>query len=157
MYFTTEKDFVNIEFPAEKSIILDEAGKAIGYKRKLNGKEFPPASKVAGIDTLKANPDQIISFAWHLIETKRFDEAILYLNRELELVPDENTATDYLAHCYLFKNEYNKAIKLYNEYLNKKVDDQVSLKDNLKWEFDFFKKNGFDKTLIEKVKAAVKL
>ena len=157
MYFTTEKDFVNIEFPAEKSFILDGAGNAIGYRRKVKGVEFPPASKIIKTDTLKANPEQMISFGWHLIETKRFDTAILYLNKELELVPNDNTAKDYLAHCYLFKNEYNTAIKLYKEFLDKKVDDPASLKDNLKWEFDFFEKNGFDKTVIEKVKNELKL
>ncbi|MES2133895.1 MAG: serine hydrolase [Bacteroidota bacterium] len=157
MYFTTEKDFINMEFPTEKSFIFDSIGNAIGYKRKINGAEYPPASKVTKTDALKANPEQMISFGWHLIETKRFDEAILYLNRELELVPDDNTATGYLAHCYLFKSEYDKAIKLYKAYLGEKVDDQASLKDNLKWEFDFFEKNGFDKAIIEKAKSELKL
>jgi CubicO group peptidase (beta-lactamase class C family) len=157
MYFTTEKDFINIEFLTEKSFIFDSLGNTIGYKRKVNGTEFPPAFKFNKTDTLKAKPEQMNAFAWHLIETKRFDESILYLKRELELVPDDHTAMDYLAHCYLFKNDYNKAIVLYNDYLGKQVEDSSSLKDMLKWEFDFFQKKGFDKALIKKAKMELNL
>jgi CubicO group peptidase (beta-lactamase class C family) len=156
MYFTTEKDFVNMEFQSEKSFILDSAENVIGYKRKVNGKEFSPASKIGNIDTLKAIPDQINSFAWHLLETKRFGKAILYLNRELALAPGDNTAVEFLAHCYLFNNEYDKAIKLYREYLDKKLDGQSS-SDILRSDFEFFMKNSFDETLIKKAMAELKL
>lgn len=150
MYFTNEKDFVNIEFPTEKSFIVDSIGNATGYRRLANGKEFSPAIKVLQIDTLKVDAEEMISYGWHLLETKRFDNAIFFLNNAIKLQPDNNTAKGYLAHCYLFNNEYDKAIKLYQEYLSKKDENPITLREWLNWELDFFKKKDFNKGLIDK-------
>jgi CubicO group peptidase (beta-lactamase class C family) len=157
MYFTSDKDFVNIEFLAEKSFIKDSRGNITGYSRKINGKEFPPATKVTRVDTIKANEGQINTFGWHLLETKRFDEAIAYISRGIELEPDDIAARGNLAHCYLFKNEYEKAIQLYKAHLAQKSGDESSLKAMIKQDFNFFRKNGFDKVLIGKASTALKL
>jgi len=149
MYFTSDSDFINMEFLAEKSFIKDAAGNVTGYKRKTNGTEYPPAIKVTRVDTLKANDGQINNFGWHLLETKRFKEAIVYLNRGTALEPSDNSAKINLAHSYLFNNENEKAIKLYKACVEEKADGQ-SLKDTIKQDFDFFKKKGFDKVLVEK-------
>ncbi len=157
MHFTTDKDFINIEFPSSKSFILDSSGTVTGYSRKLNGKEFPPAKKFTRIDTLRTNKDQINAFAWHLLETKRFDEAIAYLNRGLALEPNDITAAVYLAHCFLFKNEYDKAITLYKGYFGAKKEDQASLKEMIKQDFESFQRNGFDRALVKKASGALGL
>lgn len=157
MYFTSEIDFENIEFTAEKTFIVDSLGNAIGYKRKVNGTEFSPALKVLQIDSLKADSEQMISYGWHLLETKRLDKAIFFLEKELKLQPENNTVRGYLAHCYLFHNEYDKAIKLYTNYLNNKNENSSDLKEWLKWELDYFKKKDFDKALIDKAIFDLKL
>lgn len=149
MYFTSDSDFINMEFLAEKSFIKDAAGNVTGYKRKANGTEYSPATKVTRVDTLKADAGQINNFGWHLLETKRFNEAIVYLNRGTALEPNDNSARINLAHSYLFNNEHEKAIKLYKACVEEKTDGQ-SLKDTIKQDFDFFRKNGFDKVLVEK-------
>ncbi len=150
MYFTSDKDFLNIEFLAEKSFILDGLGNVTGYSRKVNGLEYPPALKFTTIDTIQAIEGQMGAFGWHLLETKRFDEAIMYLKRGIELEPNDVAAKGNLAHCYLFKHEYNQAIKLYQEYLAQEANGALSLKTSIKQDFDFFRKNGFDRTLIDK-------
>jgi hypothetical protein len=68
----------------------------------------------------------------------------------VKLEPNDISVKGNLAHCYLFKNEYDKALKLYKELLSQKSEDQSSLKNILKQDFDFFEKSGFDKSLIEK-------
>ncbi|MCX6243164.1 MAG: serine hydrolase [Bacteroidetes bacterium] len=157
IYFTSENDFINMEFPTEKSFITDGSGNVTGYSRKLNGNAFPPATKVVRADTIKPNEGELNAFGWHLLETKRFDEAILYLNRGIELEPNENGVLNNLAHCYLFKNEYDKAIKLYKEFIAKGINEQASQKNLIKEDFAFFLKNGFDKVLIAKATAELKL
>ena len=157
MYFTSDKDFVNIEFLAEKSFTTDESGNVTGYTRNANGKEFPPASKVTKVDTIKANEGQMNAFGWHLIETKRFDQAIEYISRGIVLEPNEISAKLNLAHCYLFKNENDQAIQLYKAYLAQNPKDESSFKAMIKQDFDYFRKIGFDKILMDKASAALKL
>jgi hypothetical protein len=157
MYFTSDKDFVNIQFLAEKSFITDRDGNITGYTRNVNGKEFPAAMKITKVDTIKTTEGQLNVFGWHLLETKRFVEAIAFINRGIALEPNDISASLNLAHCYLFKNEFDKAIQLYKAYLAKNPKDDSSFKGMIKQDFDYFRKIGFDKTLMEKVSAALKL
>src|SRR6185436_14937498 len=105
----------------EKSFISDNMGNVTGYTRKVDGKEYPSAIKITRVDTLKANNGELNAFGRHLLETKRLGEAIVYLVRATELEPGDIAARGNLAHCYLFNNEYDKAIQLYHEILNKEV------------------------------------
>src|SRR6185436_5508430 len=141
----------------EKSFISDNMGNVTGYTRKVDGKEYPSAIKIAHVDTLKANNGELNAFGRHLLETKRFDEAIVYLGRATELEPGDIAARGNLAHCYLFRNEYDKAVKLYGEILDKEVAPGSPFREILKNDFLFFKNNGFDKSLMDKVFADLKL
>jgi CubicO group peptidase (beta-lactamase class C family) len=155
MYFTNEKDFVNIEFSAEKSFLEDSAGNVSGYARRVNGREYPPARKVFNVDTLQIPAAQLNAFGWHLMETKRIDEAIKYLNRGITLSPDDVNLKINLAHCYLFNNENARAIALYKTLIERDRKDEVS--KIIKDDFEYMVKNGFDKTLIENVKKALNI
>ncbi|MFZ1679303.1 MAG: serine hydrolase, partial [Saprospiraceae bacterium] len=157
MYFTSQTDFINMEFQTEKSFIPDSFGNVIGYSRKLNGTELPPASRVVSLDTIKPNEGELNAFGWHLLETKRFDDAILYFNRGLEFEPNDNGPINNLAHCYLFKNDYDKAIQLYKEFIAKGLTEQASQKNIIKEDFAFFLNHGFDKILIAKATIALNL
>ncbi len=157
MYFTSQSDFINMEFPTEKSFITDGLGNVTGYARKLNGDVKPPATKVVRVDTIKANEGELNAFGWHLLETTRFAEAILYLNRATELEPNDIGAINNLAHSYLFNNEYEKAIKFYQEFIAKTPNDQATQKNIIKNDFAYFQKVGFNKILIAKVTGKLKL
>ena len=127
---------------SKKAFITDDSGNAIGYKRKANGIEYPSAIKITNVDTLKTNEGQLNNFGWHLLETKRFDEAIKYLSRGIELEPNDKYLKENLAHSYLFKNEFDKAIKLYKVFLENKANDP-SLIESIKQDFNIFHKKGF--------------
>ncbi len=157
MYFTSDKDFINMEFASEKSFISDSAGNITGYSRKLNGTEYLAATKVVRVDTLKANEGELNAFGWHLLATKRFDTAILFLNRAKAIEPKDKSVIKHLAHCHLFKNEYDKAISLYNEFIATGLNNQSAEKESIKEDFNYLEKSGFDKYVITKASAALKL
>ncbi len=157
MHFSSELDFFNQEFPSEKSFIMDGFGNVKGYARKLNGIERLPATKVVSVDTIKANPGELNGIGWHLLEIKQFAEAILYLKRATVLEPNENGAINNLAHAYLFNNEFEKAITLYQQFIVKGSNDQVGQKEIIKNDFLYFQKLGFDNILIAKAIAELKL
>ena len=62
-----------------------------------------------------------------------------------------------LAHCYLFNNEYDKAISHYKEFLNKVKVLNPGLSDMIANDFVTFKSLGFDKSLMERVFADLKI
>jgi CubicO group peptidase (beta-lactamase class C family) len=157
MYFTSEHDFINVEFPTEKSFIIDSLGNVTGYSRILNGDVKPPAIKVLREELLKTNEGELNYFGWHLLETKRFATAILYLNRGLELEPNDNSIINNLAHSYLFNNEFDKAIKLYQTFISKIPNDESTQKNIIKDDFMYFQKIGFDKVQIAKATLELKL
>ena len=157
MHFTNETDFFNIEFPTEKHFITDAAGNVTGYLRTLNGNKLPQAVKILKPDTLTGSADFFNSAGWNFLENKNYDEAIKYLNRGLELHPKTLFIEGNLAHCYLFKNDYDAALKIYKAHLNETVNAGFTWKDMIQQDFVFFKNNKFDKNLMDKVFADLKL
>ncbi|MES2649855.1 MAG: serine hydrolase [Bacteroidota bacterium] len=157
MYFTSQSDFINIEFASEKSFITDASGNVTGYARKLNGELKPPATIIKCVDSIKANQGELNNFGWHLLETKRFANAILYLKRATVLEPNDYSAINNLAHAYLFNNNYERAIKCYQDFISKAPNDQAAQKKLIKDDFDYFLKTGLDKTLIAKAGSELKL
>lgn len=157
MYFTSQNDFINLEFSTEKSFLTDGLGKVTGFSRKFNGNVYPAATRVVNIDSIRPNEGELSSFGWHLLETKRFEDAILYLTRELKLEPNDNGSINNLAHGYLFKNDYEKAIELYKEFISRVPNEQVAQKNIIKEDFKYFLKKGFDKEVMDKASAALKL
>jgi CubicO group peptidase (beta-lactamase class C family) len=157
MYFTSQNDFINMEFPTEKSFVTDSLGNVTGFLRKLNGNVFPSASKITEIDKIIPKDGELNSFGWHLLESKRFAEAIVFFKRGIALEPNDNGIINNLAHGYLFNNEYDKAIKLYQEFIAKTPSNQVAQKTIIKDDFVYFMKKGYDKVLVAKATADLKL
>ena len=157
MHFANEQEFYNQEFRVEKIFTSNAAGKVTGYIRKLDGKELPAAIKIINADTLTVPIDQINSLAWHFLENKQYEQVIQFLKRGLVLAPNELSLAINLAHSYLFKNEYDKAIKLYAKQLTTALTPTDSFIEIINRDFLFFKKKGFDKKLMSKVLSDLKL
>lgn len=150
MHFTTTKDFFNEEFQSEKTFLFDEQGNVTGFLRKVNGKEFPTATKITRADTIHAKPGQINNMGWYLLENKKFDLALQFLKRGLELEPEDYAAVGNIGHCYLFKNEYDKALVSYKEFLSKVKESDPRMKNMISQDFVLFKSKGFDTKLMDK-------
>lgn len=157
MYFTSEKEFFNEEFLAEKTFLTDASGHVTGFSRKVKGKEYTQAVRVENADTLSLPGYQLNTMGWYLLENKQYDKAISFLNRGIKLMPDDPIATGNLGHCYLFKGDFNKAIKLYQDFLFRAVGPYENVKDMIAQDFVFFKNNGFDTGLMDRAFAELKL
>jgi CubicO group peptidase (beta-lactamase class C family) len=157
MYFITKEKFINKEFPTEKTFLTDTAGNITGYSRKANGTEYPAATKIGNIDTIKTNKGEMNRFARYLLEAQRLDEAIIYINKGLALEPDNVDLTINLAHCFLFKKESSKAIDLYKVLIGSKIKEGRNFKAIIKTDFERFKQKGLSINIINKAKTTLEL
>jgi len=157
MHFTTEKDFFNEEFLSEKSFLRDSAGQVTGFSRRVKSKPHPPAVKVENADTLSLPGYQLNTMGWYLLENKQYDKAINFLSRGIQRSPEDPIAIGNLGHCYLFKNEFNKAMELYKEFLFRATGPYENVKDMINQDFVFFKNNGFDIGLMDRAFSELKL
>jgi len=149
MYFTSATDFRNIELAGTKTFTFDNAGTVIGYSNTINGRLRATGQKIIILDTLKPRPGQSGVLGRHLLETKNYDKAIAFLSKGLTSEPTDSSLIKDLAHSYLFKGDFTKAIELYRHYL-KSGQSGNELSNSLKSDFDYFRHAGFDHSLIKK-------
>jgi tetratricopeptide (TPR) repeat protein len=151
MYFTDEKSFFNTEFPSEKEFTFDEKGRVTGYRLIYFGRELQTATKIANVDTLVSNEVFFNEAGWNFLENKDFSQATTYLKRGLELYPNSSIIKCNLAHCYLFSNDMAKALEIYRLHANDAVASNLTMREMVKQDFDYFTQQGFDKTLMDRV------
>lgn len=159
MYFTSEKEFFNVEFSSEKTFQFDAEGNVTGYLRSVNGIQHPPAVRITNPDTVNTRPFEMTKMGWYLLENKQFDLAKRFIQRGLAVSTDLNydlPALGNLAHCYLFSNEYDLAITQYKDFL-KAASEANQYTDMIGQDFMIFKNLGFDKRLMDRVVADLKL
>lgn len=154
MYFTSTTDFRNIELAGTKTFTFDNAGTVTGFSRTYNGELHSSAQRITTLDTLKTNPWQWWVFGRHLVETKNFDKAITYLSKGLDIAPSGTLLLKDMAHSYLFKGDFTKAIELYRQCLKLGQND---LSKRLKDDFEYFRKSGFDSSAIKKASEILSL
>jgi CubicO group peptidase (beta-lactamase class C family) len=156
MYFTSATDFRNIELGGTKTFTFDNAGTLTGYSNTINGRLRATGQKIATLDTLKPRPGQWDSFGWHFLETKNYDKAIRYLSTGLIREPSGTWLVKNLAHAYLFKGDFAKAMELYRQYIQSAQKDNEWSK-TLKYDFEHFRKLGMDPSLIQKARENLSL
>ncbi len=149
MHFTSEKHFRNLEFPSAKTFIFDSAGAVSGFSRTVNGQPRVPGQRITILDTLKPKPGQWSFFGRHLLETKNYDRAIGFLSKGLVSESSDSSLIKNLAHSYLFKGDFTKAIELYQQYLKSGHAGNELIK-SLTNDFDYFRNAGFDHSVIKK-------
>jgi tetratricopeptide (TPR) repeat protein len=156
MYFTSSTDFRNIELGGTKTFTFDNAGTVTGYSNTINGRLRATGQKITTLDTLKPRPGQSGVLGRHLLETKNYDKAIGFLSKGLASEPSDSSLVKNLAHSYLFKGDFDKAIKLYREYLKSgKTDNDLS--KSLKDDFEYFRNAGFGPSAIKKASEILSL
>jgi CubicO group peptidase (beta-lactamase class C family) len=151
MYFSTPTHFYNEEFSSEKEFIKDEKGNVTGYKRTVDGKEFPKAIKVTNIDTLQQPSQFFNDVAWYFFECKKYDEAFKYYKRGVQLYPKELSIAGNMAHTYLLSGDYNTAIGIYKSHLNDMIKPELSWKKMMQDDAMWFKQNGYNVKPFDKV------
>ncbi|RYY56049.1 MAG: serine hydrolase [Chitinophagaceae bacterium] len=156
MYFTSPNEFRNIEFRGVKTFVFAANRNVSGISRKFNGKDLPPAQRVTLLDTLQVKRGQWSAYGWHLLETKRFEKARLFLSKGFEHDAADSTLLKNLAHACLFSNDFPKAMDLYRQYLSSDKDGK-GLRETLKRDFEGFRKNELDGSLIDRAKNTLQL
>ena len=156
MYFTSSTDFRNIELGGTKTFTFDNAGTVTGYSNTFNGRLRATGQKITTLDTLKPRPGQSGVFGRHLLETKNYDKAIGFLSKGLASEPSDSSLVKNLAHSFLFKGDFTKAIELYRQYL-KSGDNANELIKSLKDDFEYFRNAGFDHSVIKKASETLSL
>jgi CubicO group peptidase (beta-lactamase class C family) len=157
MYFATPDQFLTEYFSTVKEFSKDEKGNVLGYANAVDGKANPKATKINNIDSLNGTAGYINDIAWYLLENKKYDEAIIFLKRGLQLYPNDFYLMGNLAHCYLFKNEYDKAIEIYKGNLKRSISSSYSWKNMIQQDFLFFKTNNFQSDQMDKVFSELKI
>jgi len=156
MHFTSSTDFRNIELGGTKTFTFDNAGTVTGYSNTINGRLRATGQKITTLDTLKPRPGQSGVFGRHLLETKNYDKAIGFLSKGLASEPSDSSLVKNLAHSFLFKGDFTKAIELYRQYL-KSGDNANELIKSLKDDFEYFRNAGFDHSVIKKASETLSL
>ena len=156
MHFTSSTDFRNIELGGTKTFTFDNAGTVTGYSNTINGRLRATGQRITTLDTLKPRPGQSGVFGRHLLETKNYDKAIGFLSKGLASEPSDSSLVKNLAHSFLFKGDFTKAIELYRQYL-KSGDNANELIKSLKDDFEYFRNAGFDHSVIKKASETLSL
>jgi CubicO group peptidase (beta-lactamase class C family) len=156
MYFTSSTNFRNLELGGTKTFIFDTAGTVTGYSNTINGRLRATGQKITTLDTLKPRPGQSGVLGRHLLETKNYDKATSFLSKGLASEPSDSSLIKDLAHSYLFKGDFTKAIELYRQYL-KSGDNANELIKSLKDDFEYFRNAGFDHSVIKKASETLSL
>jgi Tfp pilus assembly protein PilF len=103
------------------------------------------------VDTLVSNESFFNEAGWHFLENKEFLQASSYLKRGLELFPNASIIKCNLAHCHLFSNDIAKALEIYRAHANDMVAPNLTMRDMVRQDFDYFTQQGFDKALMDNV------
>lgn len=156
MYFTSSTDFRNIELGGTKTFTFDSTGTVTGFSNTFNGRLGAPGQRITTLDTLKPRPGQSDIFGRHLLETKNYDIAIGFLSKGMASEPSDSSLVKNLAHSFLFKGDFTKAIELYRQYL-KSGDNANELSKSLKNDFEYFRNAGFDHSVIKKASETLSL
>jgi CubicO group peptidase (beta-lactamase class C family) len=156
MYFTSSTDFRNLELGGTKTFTFDSAGTVTGFSNTINGRLRATGQKITTLDTLKPRPGQSGVLGRHLLETKNYDKAIGFLSKGLASEPSDSSLVKNLAHSYLFKGDFTKAIELYRQYL-KSGGNANELIKSLKDDFEYFRNAGFDHSVIKKASETLSL
>lgn len=86
-----------------------------------------------------------------LSEVKKGNDGLYYWIDGMSSEPTNSSLTKNVAHPYLFKGNFTKAIELYQQYL-KSNETEKELMEDLKNDFEYFSKAGFDNTFIKRRK-----
>jgi CubicO group peptidase (beta-lactamase class C family) len=151
MYFSTPNSFFNEEFPAEKEFIKNGSGEVIGYKRKVDGKEYPSSTKVANPDSLQLQSMVLHEISLYLFDNNQYHESIKYLERATQLFPEDLELHMNLANMYLYNNDYDKAMAIHKSHLNDMVGSSYTWKGLLQFYVKFYRERNHDVRVFEKL------
>ena len=157
MHFVSNTLFLNEESLTEKTFVQDASGNVIGFSRSVLAKEYPFAVKITRPDTLHIKRDEFEDFAWNYLESKKYQEAIAYCKRGLQLYPNDEGLLSKLAYAYLFNNDYENAKVIFETQLKVIWKPEPKWKKSMQQVLIYFKDNGYDVKVFDRLFADLKI
>jgi CubicO group peptidase (beta-lactamase class C family) len=157
MYFTSPTRFFNEEFAAIKEMLKDEKGNILGYTRSVDGKEYPQATKIGSVDTLKLANPLFNQIGWYFFENKNYTQALAYFKRGAQVYPEDLNLWMNAAHMYLFLQDYPSALTIHKAHLKDNIRPDYSWVNLMQEDFVYFKEHHYDTNLFEKLFAELKV
>jgi len=102
MHFINLVLFFNEEFQAEKEFLKDGNGHINGYRRSVNGQEFPQVRKILNPDTVAFSSAGINEVGWNYCRLKIYQESLRYFNHGTQLYPQDLNTSVNKAHMHVF-------------------------------------------------------
>lgn len=157
MYFSSELNFFNQESLSNKTFTIDSLGIVNGFNRSGFGNVYSSAIKIKKPDSLYLKIFEFENFAWQFFENKKYNEAIAYCKRGLQLYPNDEHLISTMAHAYLYNGDYDKAIVLYSSQLKQVLKPNGNLEKTMQQILIYFKENGYDVKIFDRVFADLKI
>lgn len=157
MYFSTPTSFFNEEFPAVKTFVKDDNGNILGYTRDVNGKEYPRSVKVTDPGTLNLESMTFHEISLYFFELKKYKESVAYLERGVQLHPEDLELLLNLANMYLYNNEFDKAMAIYKAHINDTAGQDSKWVDLLRFYVKYYKDRQHDVRIFDKVFTALNI
>lgn len=151
MYFNTPTQFVNEEFQAVKTMIVDEKGNVTGYTRSVNGREYPAARKIVTLDTAQLANQILMDIGWYYFGNKQYKESLATFKRGVQLYPDDLNMHMNTAHLSLFNGDYAAALAIHKKHLNDMIRPGYSWMDSLKDDYNYLKNIKEDLKMFDKL------
>jgi CubicO group peptidase (beta-lactamase class C family) len=157
MYFETPVRFLNEEFQAVKTMIKDDKGNITGYTRTVNGKEYPSARKVGGLDTAQLANPVLMGIGWYYFDNNQYAASLATFKRGIQLYPDDLNMHMNTAHLYLYSGDYASAIAIHKAHRNDMIRPDYSWVDSLKDDYNYFKNSNKDLTVFDRLFEELKI
>jgi CubicO group peptidase (beta-lactamase class C family) len=157
MYFTTPTQFVNEEFQALKTMIMDDKGTVTGYARSVNGKEYPPARKITNLDTAQLATHVLMGLGWYYFENQQLKESLATFKRAVQLYPQNLNMHMNLAHLHLYNGDFPSALAIHQAHHKDMIRPDFSWADSLREDYLYFKNNKHDLTMLNRLLEELKL
>lgn len=81
------------------------------------------------LEVAGTNGRKHISWAWHLVQEKKYDEAIMHLTIAHKLIPDYSSPAVSLAQVYTWKDSVSGALHWYKKALEIKPTDDKAMRE----------------------------
>jgi CubicO group peptidase (beta-lactamase class C family) len=157
MYFSTNTQFINEEFQAIKTMVMDANGQITGYTRSVDGKVFPASVRITNLDSLQVSDQNMMGIGWYYFHNKQYRESLTVFKRGMQLYPEDLNFHMNVAHLYLYNNDYTSALAIHKAHINDMVKPGYSWIASLKDDYLYLKNIKEDIQVFDRLFADLKI
>jgi len=157
MYFNSQTEFFNPDFPSTKEFIMDKNNHASGFTRRVDTTIYPSAVKIVNPDTFRSTASVFTDIGWYLLENQNYKESLRYFKRGAQLYPTVLSLLMGLAHCYVFNKNTRAAINIHKIHLDEIVYPGLTWRNLLINDLIYLKEYHYKVKDFDKIFKALKI